>query len=288
MKSRWPLLAFSLFCLAPPLAAAPPLAPDAPAEKVELKTYHVPYRLTDTQHVLVRLKINGKGPFNFIVDTGAPLLYVSIPAAKQIGLDVKEKGPVTLERVEVEGGPVHAKFKAVIETPYQLKGMNALGMAGAELHGIIGYTLLSHYRMEIDFTRDKMAWTRLDYKPPQPVPLGIKADKSMSALGAFMEALALLMGKKTPPTPTPRGFLGVELEEEDGDVLVKAVLPRGPAAAAGLKAGDRIREVQGKQASTISSVLRHAAEVTAGQAVRLTILRGEERQEIKITAGEGL
>jgi hypothetical protein len=32
------------------------------------ETIHVPYRLTATQHVLVRAKINGKGPFNFILD----------------------------------------------------------------------------------------------------------------------------------------------------------------------------------------------------------------------------
>ena len=34
-----------------------------------------------------------------------------------------------------------------------------MGFAGAELHGIIGYNVLARYRMEIDFTRDKMTWT---------------------------------------------------------------------------------------------------------------------------------
>ena len=48
------------------------LASRLPADegkKEKAETYQVPYRLTDTQHILVRAKINGQGPFNFIVDT---------------------------------------------------------------------------------------------------------------------------------------------------------------------------------------------------------------------------
>src|SRR5262249_16376341 len=156
-----------------------------PAEKVEKKTYQVPFRLTDTYHVMVRAKVNGKGPYNFIIDTGAPLLYLSVPVAKKIGLEVGKKGgePVTLDRFEIEGGAVHTKVKWLGERPYQLRGMNAFGMPGAELHGIIGYTMLANYKMEFDFTRDKMAWTRLDFKPPAPVPLGLDKKKDGDPTG---------------------------------------------------------------------------------------------------------
>ncbi len=41
------------------------------------QSFQVPYRLTDTNHFLVRVRINGKGPFNFLVDSGAPALYVA-------------------------------------------------------------------------------------------------------------------------------------------------------------------------------------------------------------------
>ena len=34
------------------------------------RPFRVPYRLTDTNHYLVRVRINGKGPFNFLVDSG--------------------------------------------------------------------------------------------------------------------------------------------------------------------------------------------------------------------------
>ncbi len=46
--------------IAAPFAAADP--PPKPADKPKAETVHeVPYRLTDTKHVLVRLKLNGKG-----------------------------------------------------------------------------------------------------------------------------------------------------------------------------------------------------------------------------------
>jgi hypothetical protein len=334
MRSRWPALALFALALAPPLWAGDPSAADKKSVAVPTKgkVYHVPYRLTDTQHILVRAKINGKGPFNFIVDTGAPLLYVAEPVAKKIGLPIPKKksaekkdaekqdaekrdaekqdanpkkvadkkdadkkgrgGAVTLDRFEIEGGVAQSKIKCIVETPFQLTGMNAFGMAGEELHGMIGYTVLAHYKLEIDFTRDKMVWTQLNYEPKQPVPLGLKGQdpgqKQLEELGGFMKALAFLMGKKPGPPPLPRGFLGVELAEKDGAVTVTKVLKKTPADQAGLLKGDRISEVQGEAVRTSADVLRRAARVTAGQTVRLTILRGEDKKEITVTAGEGL
>src|SRR5947209_13097496 len=162
MKVCWPALALVALCLAPPLRADGPKEVIKPAgAKAPGNVYQVPYRLTNTQHLMVRAKFNGKGPFNLIVDTGAPMLYLAEPAAKKAGLKAKKKGGgevVTLDRFEIEGGVTLPDVKSVVETPFQLKGMNAFGMAGEELHGMVGYTVLSHFKMEIDLTRPKMTW----------------------------------------------------------------------------------------------------------------------------------
>ena len=52
--------------------------------------------------------------------------------------------------------------------------MNGLGLAGVELHGMIGYNILARYRMDIDFTKDKMVWT----------PLELQAGRARSASAA--------------------------------------------------------------------------------------------------------
>jgi hypothetical protein len=293
MKWRW-LLLILFSCLAPPLWSGDTKKDDKqPAASKAGKTYQIPYKLTDTQHILVRAKINGKGPYNFIIDTGAPMLFVSVPIAKKIGLEAGKDHFTTLDRFEMEGGAVQEKIKCRVETPFQLEGMNALGLPGAELHGIIGYTVLAHYKMEFDFTKDKMTWTQLDFAPPPPKALmvGKKEGAGMfglDLLGPAIKILAALSGIKPAPPPVPRGFLGLEIAEAQGVVSVKSVVVDGPAAKAGLKAGDRIRQVQGKGITSFLDVIRYTAAVTVGQTVRFHIQRGEDKKEITITAGEGL
>src|SRR5262245_60232922 len=146
MRLLLPLLGWAL--LVPPLAAEEP-------KKADPEKYDVPYRLTIPKHILVRAKINGKGPFNFILDTGAPALFVATHVSEKLGVKPNRNGWGTFERFEIEGGVVLKNATGRIETPFQLEGMNGMGLAGAELHGIIGYNVLAQFRMEIDFTRDK-------------------------------------------------------------------------------------------------------------------------------------
>jgi hypothetical protein len=280
----WLVLAAALaLCL--PACAGDKAAP----AKGEGKAVSVPYKLTDSLHVMVRVKINGKGPLNFIVDTGAPIVFVSKEAAKKVGLEPDKRGFAVIDRLDLEGGVVAKKTKARVETVYQLEGMNAMGLAGVELHGILGYNLLAHYKMDLDFTKGKMTWAALDFDPPPLIPISGKGPAGMEALGGMLKFLSAFMGKTLPGPASPRGFLGVELEDSDGDyVLVKAVLQGGPAAKAGVKAGDHITNFQGKSVSSLTSLQRLAAKMTAAQTVRLTVERDGEKKEISFRAGGGL
>jgi len=254
----------------------------------ESKSTPVPYRLTDTQHVMVRVKINGKGPFNFIVDTGCPVLIVSTPIAKKIGLET-EKNWAVLDKLEFEGGLAQTKVKARVETPFQLEGMNGMGLAGVELHGLLGYAVLAKYKMEFDFTRDQLTWKPLAFDPPPPQPIGIKGGAgSLEMIGGLMKVLTFLSGLKPGPPPVPRGFLGFEIDEKDSAIIVGAVLPKGPADAAGLESGDRIMEIGSTKIKTVADVRRKIERLLPGQDVRLQIQRGDESREVTITAGRGL
>src|SRR5689334_25363721 len=117
MRRFLPLLALGL--LAPPLRADEPK--QTPPESVE-----VPYRLTIPKHILVRAKINGKGPFNFILDTGAPALFVATSVADKLGIKPDKNHWGTFDRFEIEGGVVLKKATGRIETPFQLEGMNGM------------------------------------------------------------------------------------------------------------------------------------------------------------------
>jgi hypothetical protein len=293
--------------------AALSLAAPAPA-KPPPKSFQVPYRLTETKHVLVRAKINGKGPYNLIVDTGAPALFVAVPVARKLGVKPDNKDLGVFDRFEIEGGVVLTNIKGRIETPPQIEGMNALGLAGVELHGIIGYDILARYRLEIDFTRDKMVWTPLDSKPKVSMSLGGGRGTSIiDLLGSLLKAAS---PRQAIPPVRLRGFLGVQLkdhednpvaqavpgEEPAGKAAVKgvqrkdeienpvvvAVLAEGPADKAGVRAGDRITHVQGRSVLDISDVQRYVSRKKPGEEIKLTIQRGKDTKEITIKLGEGM
>jgi len=266
----------------------------------------VPYRLTDTNYFLVRVRINGKGPFNFLVDSGAPALFIATETAKKAGL---KPAPAELwtpvGRVDFEGGARLDGVKARIDDPFQLVGMNALGLPGASIDGILGFTILVRFRLEIDLTKDRMTWTRLDQEPRDPpvpkhkpgenvgAPLGVQA---MSALGSLAKGLAFMIGKQPEEELVPRGFLGLEWSEqiESGrnQVVVQGVLKGSPAAHGGLEAGDRILQINHQDIKDLKSAQTALAEMRPGDAVPLVIHRGSGLDtcelSLALTASGGL
>ncbi len=281
MKKLWSGALLAVLGLASLGADAPKAAP---------QSLEVPYRLTVLKHIMVRAKLNGKGPFNFILDTGAPALFVSTKVADKIGVKSDKKGWGNFDRLEIEGGVVLKNAKARIEDPFQLEGMNGLGLAGAELHGVIGYNILARYRMEIDFTRDKMVWTPLEFEPAAPRGMGGKGGSQggLEVIGSIMKTAGGFLGTKATPDVRRPGYLGVELAEAKDQVSVKSVLADGPAGKAGLKAGDKITKVQGRTVISIQDVQRHARKLSAGETIKLTVERGQETKEISFKTGEGL
>ena len=58
----------------------------SPLERTEEagpKPIAVPFELLPTKHIAGSLRINGKGPYRFIFDTGAPVLLLGSRAAKR-------------------------------------------------------------------------------------------------------------------------------------------------------------------------------------------------------------
>lgn len=266
------------------LLGFPAFADDKP------KPISVPYKLTGTNHVMVRVKINGKGPFNFIVDTGAPALFVATKVAKKVGVEKGEDGWGTFDHFEIEGGLKIDKARGAIEDPFQLEGMNSLGMAGIELHGMIGFNLLAKFKIQYDFTSDKLVLTPLPGFDPGVPPRFNKGggQGGMEFIGMAMKFLGPLMGFKGVPVRKPRGFLGVELAETDSTVTVKSVLPGSPADKAGMKVGDTIKNMNQNKIDLISDVTKSASKRSIGDEITFTIIRGGSEKEITVKLGKGL
>ncbi len=94
-----------------------------------------------------------------------------------------------------------------------------------------------------------------------------------------------------------RGWIGVEpndlspeLAETFGvkaqsGVIITGVMQSAPAAQAGIRPGDVIVEVAGKATTNVAELLGAVAALKPGTAAKFTLLRREERIELRVTPG---
>ena len=96
---------------------------------------------------------------------------------------------------------------------------------------------------------------------------------------------------------TKRGWLGVRIQtvndelaealglERPAGALVAEVTPGGPAAEAGIEAGDVILNFDGKDVTEMRTLPRLVADTEVGKAVRVTVFRQGKTQTLKATIG---
>ncbi len=282
------LLFLSILCLAPQDSCVP-AAPAA--AKPAAAAVRVPYQLTNTKHVLVRVKINGKGPFNFILDTGAPALFIGEAAAKKAGLEKKDSGFAVIDQLDIEGGVRLDKVQCRVEDPFQMVGMNKMNIAGARLDGFMGYSVLAKFRITYDFTDSHLLWEPLDWEPPAVFGLKMKngkMPKEMQSMVGLTGLATTLIGKRPDPTVEYRGLIGMELEAKGDEVFVKKTMKGSPAAEAGLLPGDQIVEFAGKDIDGMKRLLDLAGKQKAGTKAALKIKRGGEEKTLELETIQGL
>lgn len=288
MRRRMALLLAASLGIMPLIVLRADEKPEKKADGAQPAKVEVPFRLTDTKHLMVRTKLNGKGPFNLIVDTGAPAVFITKNVAKKSGAKIDEKGWANFDTFELEGGLKIDKVRARVEDLAQIDGMNSLDLPGVELHGVIGYQVLARFRIDYDLTTDKLVFEQLKFDPPPLVPLGGKGGGEIQSMGPIIKLMAALIGIKPNFEVTPRGFTGIEYEGKDGKVAIKAVMPGSPAAKAGLKVGDVLVSIKNFSIDSEKDVVRALAKAEPGTKWRFTIMRGEKEEKIDVELGKGL
>ena len=147
--------------------------------------------------------------------------------------------------------------------PYPLFGGAALLNADGELVGI-GSLVVS----------DALSGSRT-----LPGNMFIPVDRLKAVLADL-----LTLGRSSA---SARPWLGIYLSEVDGLLVVQRLAPEGPAAAAGLHAGDIVIGVAGQPVESMADFYRKLwAAGEPGDRVVLTILEGANMTEVDVTAGD--
>lgn len=107
----------------------------------------------------------------------------------------------------------------------------------------------------------------------------------------------MVLSSITATGQVTRGWIGVEPSElspemaesfgvrAEKGVLITGVLQNAPASAAGLRPGDVITAVGTKPVMNVPSLLSAVAALTPGQAVALSVERGDQKLSLDVTPG---
>jgi len=245
----------------------------------------VPFEMLASNHMMVRAKINGKGPYRLIFDLGAPITLLSNRAAEGSGAVKKDapksflfamRGEATVETLEVGGLTARGLPVVVLDHP-ALKALG--GFFGGPLDGIIGFTLFARYKTTIDYQAREMTFEPVDFKMRDL--LKDLPDRLAGPKVARRRVLA------------PTGLLGLTLAEPDdplaaAGVTVASVLAGSPAEAAGLKPGDVLTSLDGRWTTSVADTFAAAASARPGRAVAAVVVRAGNALTLSVVPTDGI
>ena len=251
------------------------------------KAFSVPFEMLPTQHMAVKVKINGKGPYRIIFDTGAPDSLLSNKVAKEAKLAPKNakqpglglfgaRGQFTIQSLEAGDLKAENLSTMVLDHPT----VEALASAVGPIEGILGFTFFAHYRTTIDYQRKQITLEPVDYRPTDVMQVILK------------KFLAPKEEREAAPVLAPAGLLGLRVTKDEKDeepgVTVEAVLPDGAAAAAGLKAGDRLLTLDRRWTDTVTDCYLAAGRLRPGTPAEAVVEREGKRLTLTVEPRPGL
>jgi len=121
----------------------------APASEM----HEIPFELLKTGHMVIEAKINEKGPYRFIFDTGAPATIVSsrvgkiaeINSASKVSISIfGNGGQVTIKSVQV-GDSTSSNMQAILKDHPTIA---VISKYFGQIDGILGYTFFFEIRFK--------------------------------------------------------------------------------------------------------------------------------------------
>ncbi|AMV26424.1 serine endoprotease [Gemmata sp. SH-PL17] len=285
MKFARTLSLFAALAIAPVGVAAPP---EKDSLKVDEKPVVVPFELLKSRHMAIQVKINDKGPYRLIFDTGAPTNLVNNKIAKASGILSKEDkgglplfgasmGAKTIKKLEIGDLKLEGMTTMVMDHPTVAAIADVVG----PVEGIIGFPFFARYKMSIDYEKKEMTLTPNGYVPGDAMQ------------GLTEKLMGASSGKKPEPkVVAPAAVWGFDVsrdkDDEEAGVVVGKVLAKSPAAVGGLKEGDRLLTLDGRWTDTVADTFLAASLVKPGKAVTLVVKRDGKEKKLTVTPGNGL
>jgi hypothetical protein len=235
----------------------------------------VPFTLVGDGKILVKARVANphadsmSSPLTWIVDTGATRCVLfeesirtelerhrswrameGLRAPTLFGDEEGRIASVPLIAIEIPGGTIREENVETVMIGGPLAGALS-SVVGQKIHGLIGYTLLSRYRLGIDYVNETL-W--LD-----PMPEGWEG------------------------RPHRDSQIGIQIERRSGALVIAGVVRGSPAAESGMRIGDEIVALAGTPSRALDIALSmRRLEGPPGSSVTLTTRRDGQLQTHKL------
>ena len=277
----------ALFVLA--LISSPALAQAPPAPKPIV----VPFTLLPSRHMMIETKVNGKGPYRLIFDTGAPLNLVNNKLAKETKIAKKAgKGgglgggfglfggvsEAEISTLEIGGLTVEKLPVAVMDHPTVKAISDAFVDEYGPIDGIVGFPLFGRYSTTVDYQKKELTFSPSTYKP---------GDLLQDLMGSMMKSVDRKNEPRIVGAAGVWGFSAKGASDDKSGIVVDTITPEGPAAKGGLKVGDRLLTLDGRWTDTVSDLFLVASLIKPGRTVTAVVVRDGKEQSLTITPVKG-
>jgi hypothetical protein len=258
-----------------------------PIEKPAQKSLVVPFETLKSGHMAVKIKVNGKGPYRVIFDTGAPINLLNNKLAKEAGLlkgtptstlpFMGTIAEVKVKELQVGSAKAADQFAIVMDHPLVELMSKKLG----PLYGIVGFPFFARYRMTIDYQAENLTLVENHYKPENVLrSMEVTLLQLMKASDQTVKVLA----------PAAQWGLTAKKRADDDEagVDIEEVLAGSAAAEAGLKAGDRLLTIDGRWTDSLADLYEIASHLKPDASVPIGIKRAGKEMELRIKLRAGL
>jgi Aspartyl protease/PDZ domain len=251
------------------------------------ETITVPFNLLITKHIVIPIKVNGKGPYRVVFDTGAPFNLLGSKIGREAGLIDKNAqipllgmlamgGPATIKSLEV-GDLKTENVPAIVMDHPTIQAMSELF---GPIDGIVGFPFFSRYRVLIDYRTRTLKLSLSNFRPPDVFKA--LTDRVMS----FAEE------DSKPKIISAVGLWGIAVSKKPDDnragVDVTQVYAGSAAEKAGIRQGDRLLTIDGRWSDSVIDTYQAASRCKPAKNVILVLERAGTELAIEVTPERGM
>ncbi len=244
----------------------------------------IPMDIMPSGHIAIMAKINDRGPYRFIFDTGAPALVIServglsagilpTPFSRPFFTLLGNLGEYTVRSITIG----RVTQPDLVSDIWNHPTVELIGKSFGPFEGLIGFPFFAHYRLTLDYKARTMTLSPSAYVPEDTklkMTRHFNGDPAPAAVLSCRKAVGITVKK--------------DAKDDLPGVVITSVMHDSAAERAGLKAGDRLLTLDGRWTDTVHDCYAAASGIAAADFIAVSYKRGPDEIKTRLQVKPGI